>query len=778
MDLQRQRYRRWSFAVLTALVAISAFWFWRMGQLDFDYDFEKFFPVGDPETAFFQEHRARFETDNDFVLIALVNDEGIFDQGFLEEAKRLSDTLVNISNVTDVVSAIDQEYRVPSPIGGYASDNYMHIDQPEKYASDSVRIWGSPDIMGNFFSEDGTSLGIVVQHTDYLSKVKCDTLAADLEEMLTHFEFDGVHLAGRAVGQSYYVKLMESEMVIFVGTSFVLILIFLFVAFRSAWGVIVPMIVVLLATVWIIGLMSLAGKAIDVMMTVLPTIMFVVGMSDVVHILSKYLEELRNGAAKLMAIKTAFREVGAATFLTSLTTAIGFFTLMSSGVTPIMDFGIYTGIGVFIAFGLAFSMLPALMVLVKTPKIAQKRGQDKLFWNRQLHRAFRWTLRNRKGIAVGSLLVLGLSAWGISKIRMNNFLLEDLSDDDYLKKEWTFFDDRYGGVRPFEMSISMKDSTQSLLDYENLLMIDSMERWLQREMSMSTVVSPVALLKGVNRMMKGGGNQHFSLPEENELYAGKFRRQWEKILASSKGKPLITADLDTMRLTSRMPDFGSEYIREKQEAFDQFMIDYGAAEVFDYRVTGTAYLIDVNNAYLARNMLTGLLIAFGVIALIVAFLFRSFKMIVISLIPNMLPLIVVAGVMGFLDINLKVSTSIIFTIIFGIAVDDTIHFLSKLRIESRKGKTMLYAMKRTYLSTGKAIVVTSIILCAGFLTLVFSDFMGTFYTGFLIGLALFLAVIADLVLLPLLLMIFYRKNVQLLPAKQDKNTEEKVGEEV
>jgi predicted RND superfamily exporter protein len=191
---------------------------------------------------------------------------------------------------------------------------------------------------------------------------------------------------------------------------------------------------------------------------------------------------------------------------------------------------------------------------------------------------------------------------------------------------------------------------------------------------------------------------------------------------------------------------------------NEFLANELKNDYFTAKITGTARLIDLNNRTLATNMVGGLLIAFGVIALIVGFMFKSIKMVLISLIPNIFPLVVIAGVMGWSGINLKVSTSIVFTIAFGIAVDDTIHFMTKLRLELAKGRTLPYALKRTFIGTGKAIIVTSLILCGGFLTLIGSDFLSVFYIGLLISITLAMAVLADLFLLPLLILWFYGKK--------------------
>jgi hypothetical protein len=214
------------------------------------------------------------------------------------------------------------------------------------------------------------------------------------------------------------------------------------------------------------------------------------------------------------------------------------------------------------------------------------------------------------------------------------------------------------------------------------------------------------------------------------------------------------------RITGRMNDIGSKVSLEKNEAFYTFVAHHIDTSAINIRITGTSLLIDKSNQYLSRNMLEGLLIAFFVVAVITALLFYSIRMIVIVLIPNIIPLLMIAAFMGFAGITLKLSTAIIFTIAFGIAVDDTIHFISKLRLELSKGTPIIFAIRRTYITTGKAIIITTLILVGGFISLLLSSFGGTFYMGVLVGLTLLLAVIIDLTLLPALLILFYKKNIK------------------
>jgi predicted RND superfamily exporter protein len=760
-------YKRLSKATLWLLGILTIVFAYLGSQLGFDYNFENFFPQDDPQTEFYNDFRYHFQSDNDWVVVALVNDEGIFEKEFLQRVDSLTDELKKIRHVKDVQSPTQMTEPIRDPlIGTVFKKPLIRIDDPSKYASDSARIFSRPELVGTFFSENGKSLAINIAHTQFLSKEASDTLATELRKVVDPVPFDKSLVVGRVLGQQYYVGMMQTELLVFVSLSVLLIIIFLIIAFRSAWGVWVPITVVLLSVVWILGIMKLTGKPIDLMLTILPTIIFVVGMSDVVHILSRYFEELRNGHEKMKAIKIAFKEVGLATFLTSLTTAIGFLTLLTSSIAPIQDFGIYTAIGVFVAFTLAFTLLPAVLVLSKVPKAAIKKRSG-FFWTRQLSKAFLWTIRHQRlMLAAGAVFILA-SIWGISKIEVNNFILEDLKDSDPLKKEFAYMEENYSGARPFEMAIVYNDTVTNPWQREILVDIDSLDQYLINEYGVGTLISPAVIVKNANRALRGGSERYYRIPETQEQ-VDRLIRNIEKF--DRQGMLDLYVDADEKgwaRVNGKVGDLGSIIFFEKNDSLRQFFNEKIDSPYFDIRITGTATLIDSNNKSLANEMIIGLLIAFGVIALIVGLMFKSLRMIIIALIPNMIPLLLIAGILGYFGIYLKVSTAIIFTIAFGIAVDDTIHFMSKLRIQLGKGRSLIYALKRTYLSTGKAIIVTSIILCGGFFTLIISDFLGTFYVGLLISLTLLFAVLADLFLLPVLLLLFYKDSKQLNPVVQE-----------
>lgn len=713
-----------------------------------DYDFEKFFPLEDPETQFFNEHRERFATDNDFVLVALCNREGIYQADFLKKVQEVTDSIRLLPNIDTAFSILDMRRMV-----GSTDYPYLDLSTPDSLWFDSLAIAVSPDLMGNMVGMDHQSLCIYVKHIDRLPKEGCDQLADQLERLKVTFNFDDWHHAGRAVGQSYYMRLMLSELALFLMLSIALLVVFLVIAFRSLWGVVIPILVVIMAAAWTLGLMGWLKQPINLILTVMPTILFVVGMSDVVHIVSKYLDELRGGNQKVKALQKAVKEVGIATLLTSFTTAVGFLTLLTSSIQPIREFGIYTAIGVVLAFVLSIVLLPAFLLLLPRPKVVRKREAP--FWDQVLRQSFVWTIRNRKSVLVGAVVTMGLCVWGISFLGVNNFLLEDLKDGDEMKRHFLYLEEHYSGARPFELSVTSKDTT-SLLTYEHMQQIDSLEKIVVDVYGLHYLFSPVTPFKAANRAKAYGSNKKYVFPSSQKDFK-KTRKRLKKLFAQEM-KLFVTEDETCLRIQGRVPDLGGRQFKMLNQEFDaRVKRDFPNLEVAQ---TGTAYLIDKNNRYLSTSMMQSLIIAFFVIAAIVGVIYRSFKMVLISLVPNIFPLLMIAGFMGFVGIDIKVTTSIIFTIAFGIAVDDTIHFISKLKLELIKGRTLVYAVKRTYLSTGRAIVLTTAILCSGFMTLVFSAFMSNYYIGLLITLSLVFAVVADLLLLPVLVFFFYsnKKN--------------------
>jgi uncharacterized protein len=737
--------------VLAAIAVLTVFFAAGLRNVRLDHDFEKFFPTDDPELDRYLAYRDRFGNDNDNLLIGAAREPNVFDRTFLQGIDSMVGRLERLPDVLTVVSPTRLQDPRITPVGVF-NVPFFRLDHDSTMASDSARVWRDARIREAFFAEDGKALLVVMQTAPDLSKERSDALMIAVDSVVTGSGLADVRMGGRIHGQYWYIQKMQTELVLFFSLSILLLAIFLAVGFRTLWGVLVPIGVVGLTVLWQVGMITLLGKPLSILTMLLPTILFVVGMSDVVHILERYIEALRNGHSKARALAISYHEVGLATFLTSLTTAIGFATLMTSGILPIREFGLYTGAGVFLAFGLSFTLLPAVLLLVATPVQAATHERDGT-WYPFLHRLFLGVLRKRRTIPWVFVALAVISAVFISRLKVDNQLLEDWPDDDPQKQEYFWFEDHFGGVRPFELQIAVQDSAARIWDLDVLQATDRVQQHLEQDYGVKAILSPVTLVKSLNKAFNGGSDEFYVLPDD-EREVKRLVKRAELLMGTDGIRKLASPDGRYARLSGRMVDEGGHVHAQRNRKLDDFVRANTPSDRVTFAQTGMAFLVDRSNAKLSGQLIGGLSVAFALIALIMARVFRDWRMTLIALVPNVVPLLVVGGFMGAVGIDIKVSTAIIFTIAFGIAVDDTIHMLGKLRIELLKGKSLPYAMKRSMLSAGKALLVTSIMLLSGFVSLVFSDFASVFYMGLLVSITLFMALVADLVLLPVLVLRF------------------------
>lgn len=736
--------------VLVAL-ALLVFFILQASQIGLDYNFEKFYPTEDTETSFFLDYREKFESDNDFLLISIENEDGIFDLPFLKRVDQYAKELGNVKDVKMVLSITSQKEFFIFSVG---TDERPYIDFDDvDLKRDSSNIFENVELINTLVAKDAKSLCLYMRHEDYLSKKRSDVLISTIKKKSKKYNFDKVRIAGRTIGQKYYIEKMTGEMIFFVALSAVLVILFLAVAFRSIWGILLPQVVIFSGMIWLIGGMSMFDQPINIILTVLPSVMFVVSMSDVIHLVSRYLDAVREGFQSIEAIKTAIKEVGLATFLTSVTTAIGFFSLVFVRVEPIQVFGIVMGIGVMIAFVLTFAILPALFYLFPGPRYVTEKKKEH-FWKKRLEKWFLMVAINPKRILLIATGIIAVCVLGIFRIESDNMLMDDLNKEEPLKKDFNYLDKNYGGVRPFEMAVTIKDTSLKIWDSELLTTLDTVEHYLEEDYGVTVQMSLVKSMKVLHRSMNAGNVDAYRLPDNRR----KKKRIRQAILSGNKGK-LLNTMVDTtrtiLRISGAIPDLGNKVVTAKNEKFYEYLKDKTLGGKIEYQVTGTAHLIDKNLRYMSTSLVLGLAVSIGIVALIMGFIYKSLSITLISLVPNLVPLIFIGGVMGFVGVDLKMSTAIIFTIAFGIAVDDTIHLLGKFKYELLKGKGKVYALRRSFLTTGKAMILTTLILCSGFMLLIFSDFNGTFYMGVMLCLSLFVALIADLTILPALLLLFY-----------------------
>jgi hypothetical protein len=748
----------WVVLALVSLVLLTALYFSK--NLNFSYDFESFFPDNDPALPFFKDYRKAFGHDNEFVLIALENEKGIFKKDFLTKADSLTKQLKRLPFVEEVVSPSNLKKIAAQ---GFASTQIplLHSQNEDLYKDDSAYIYKSPQWKNNFFSSDGKSICFYLKSKDGLSKSKSDTLAAGIKKLISNLNFNSFHLAGRIFAQSVFLEKLQKQFTLFILISLVFVTLLLWFTFKNTQAVLLPISLIVISTIITFGIMGALNKPIDIMTAMIPTMIFVAGMSDVIHFYTKYNDEILAGNNQTDTLKLIFKEVAQPTLLTLISTVVGFLSLCYSGIKPVRDFGIYTSIGIAVAFVLTYTYLPAILSLLKTHSQPFPKGREKetqvlpfgkdLGW--ELHKLFFWVIRKGKAIAVITCLLMVVSVWGMFKIVPNQKLLDDLSDKEPVKQDFLFFEEHYGGVRPLEIDITIKDMRKTIWDYEVMKQLNAVDSFVTQTYQPGFMLSPVSLVKSVNEAYDGG----YILPKDTADYNRDI-----KLITDNKNsrrlRELAQKDGKRSHISAKIKDFGSQTVDKYNTSLTNFVNQHTDTSTVKLTITGTTNLIDLNNSYLVTNTMQGLLTGILALALLTFIIHRSFKMVLVFLIPNVVPLLIMAGIMGLFHIPLKASTAIFFSIAFGIATDDTIHFISRFKLELSKSTSPLRAFKHTYAETGKPVFLTTLILLGGFISLVLSDFESIRLFGLLTCLTLLVALLAEIVLLPVLLMALFRKK--------------------
>lgn len=713
-------------------LGLTAFFGYQIRYLKPDFEFEKFFPTDDPDIAFYESHKGHFGYDNDFLLLIIEN-ETVFETGFLKQIHHLSEQIKTIDGINNVLTPIDLSQLISTPTG-LVSVPILHPKDQAKLAEDSTRIYQHPFYAG-FFGHKGGSLLIQISHDHFLHPEEGTQLVSNLNQLLQQYDFKNYRIVGKLTAQDEFVRLIQEDFVLFILLALMISFCILIIIFRSFRLALLPYVVSLTSLIWLLGLMAATGNKITILGSLIPPIILFVSTSDTIHLMNGYRKS--TGASKTDRIKYAMKKVFMATVLTSVTTAIGFFSLLTITTEPVQLLGIFAGIGVIIAFIVTFLFGPILIIRGDIPEhigISYKQFTCVL-------------IRNQRAVLIGSALLMIVSLGGIFLLKTDAYLLEDLPESSEVKKDFHFTENEYFGFKPWEIAYWPKDTNVNILDSAVMAQANKLQRYLETDYPLGRTWSAASLLRYSNQMVNGGKVESFTFPE-----AG-----YEKILRSAR--PLIKADstiqnttdlkTDYGRIIGFIPELGSHETIRRNHALVDFIKDNIDLNIIDYRLTGTTYLIDKSHELLSKNLLKGLFIAVILVSLVLGVYFKSTKIMLISLIPNIIPLLITAGFMGFTGISLKLTTSIIFAVSFGIAVDDSIHFVSIYN--SQKSGSTVYRLIKTFNSAGSAIIMTTMIILAGFCTFLFSSFGASFYLGLFLCLALTSALVIDLTLLPILL---------------------------
>lgn len=724
---------------------------WFAAQLEFDYEFEKFFPLNDPSLKDYKDYSSIFGNDNDYLLIGVENKKGVFNTEFLNRLKEIHQATEKIDDTQEVISLINAKNPVKTPLGtvGIA---YIHPDDISKQVSDSIRLTKDSFTKGFFLSKTGLGTKLLVQHNRFESKQLADDFVASIESIVAEQGFDEYHISGKVKAQKIFIDLVRNDFQKFLIVSLTIVIIGLFILVRQPLLILTILAIALFSVISILGIMVIMGKKIDILSTLIPPILLIVSMSDIIHLFSRMKDRLIAKVPLQEAIIASMKEVGLATMLTSLTTMVGFLTLIAIQVRPIIDLGIYTAVGVLLAFLITYLIFPQVIYLTNPTmnsrlfKVKGKNLYDLLFI---------FIFRHQKLIVGLFAFTMVLLLWGISLVKINAYLIDDIPDDQPLKKDFIYFDQNFSGSKPFAIQLNLGASQNSFYTKDVIQEIDKIETFVMSEFGIANLISPTVYVKSAFKAINGGLSSYYRLPEHDKDWKSCFRfiKRFE-----GQGSFMKVTEGKSGRIMGFSADQGSYKSTLHYKAFSNFLANVNDPNVVSFNLTGTSFLIDKSNEMLSINLLKGIAFAILLVGIISGLLFRSVRMVFITLVPNLFPVMAVGAIMGYFGVDLKLSTSIIFAISFGIAVDDTIHFISKFRAEHKKKKSNLLALRSTIRHTGKPIVITTLLLSAGFLVFCISNFGATFYTGLFVGVSFFVALLADLILLPILIWNVYPRQ--------------------
>lgn len=784
-----------------------------------------------------------FGQDGGTFVIAIKTDSLYTETNFLKW-KELGDSILKFDGVLSVVSEAtlftisnNQEARKFEAHRVFSDTKFKEksIDSIER------EIKNNPLYNGLLYQADKhISLMMIKIDESFITDQKKANVVLDIEDVAISFSkyFGKPRFAGMPHLRVVVGKQVMSEMYIFVGLLVLITSILIYLFFRSLRVVLICNLVVGIAVIWSMGSIAAFDFNITIIMALIPPLMVVIGIPNCIFLMTKFHQEILEHGNKVKALSRVIKKIGTATFLTNLTTALGFLTFVTTFSPKLMEFGICAAINIMLVFVLSICILPIIVSFSNPPKPRHLKHLERKFAVGLLNKLVYITVYKRTWVYITTIVIVALSFIGMYKIKATGNITGDLPKGHQVLEDFVFLQDNFGGSIPFEILVDYKESSR-LGKTSTLERIDSIQRRYASDTLFSKFISYVDFLKAANMAYHNNDSTQFKLVSSRRKLGTLKRYIDSSVVTNSNGvgvalNELIDTSHHVLRIRSQMRDLGSyevsdivkimqkdidsvlnpekgpiekfykKYTDSKNNAYiDSIIFGYPSIynaltkrlskgdeelqfafdsdieliktyyskkyfkknlrkaidnEYFGVALTGTAVVASEGTQYMVLNLFTSLIFAIIAISLLMAILFRSWRMVLISLIPNFIPLLFTAGVMGWMGIPLKPSTLLVFSIAFGISVDDTIHYLAKYRLEL---KTKQWDLKQCVImairEAGLGMFYTSIVLFCGFSMFSLSDFGGTKALGLLVSLTLLVAMITNLVVLPSLLLTLERR---------------------
>ena len=583
-----------------------------------------------------------------------------------------------------------------------------------------------------------------------------DYIVSDFIPKIEAFEKEtGIDL--RVSGMPYIRTLnamsILNEISLFIGASLLLTSLIFFFFFRSFRATLIAILIVVIGVMWTFGLLGLFHYQITVLTALVPTLVIVIGIPNCIFLTNKYQQEYSAHGNKAKALQRVITKVGTATLMTNLTTAAGFATFIITSSELLKEFGIISSLSIVSLFFLCLIVIPIYYSYQPVPK-----AKHLEHLNRNYTRVFiTWIEKtvkyNRRYVYIVAIFLFLVSIMGALKIKTSGSLIEDMPKNTSFYKDIVFFENEFEGIMPIEITVDTKRK-KGVMKLSTLRKMDEFQETIEEIPELSKPISILNLVKYSKQAYYNGNPDYYELPSSQEQsFILSYAKNASKNSKNNIMKSYVDSTGQVARITTFMRDIGTGNMAKIEDKLWEKANKVFPKDRYDVVMTGKALVFEKGTQYLLDNLVSSLLFAVLLISLLMVFMFRSFKMVVVSLIPNLLPLMITAGLMGYFGIPLKPSTILVFSIAFGLSVDDTIHFLAQYRQElahnNWKIKKSVFATIR---ESGISMFYTSVVLFAGFSVFMLSDFGGTVALGGLIAITLAFGMLSNLMLLPCLVL--------------------------
>jgi len=575
-----------------------------------------------------------------------------------------------------------------------------------------------------------------------------------------------VHTSGMPYIRTLNAKTIIDEIGLFIGAALLITSLIFFYFFRSFRATMISLIVVIIGVMWSFGIMGALGYEITVLTALVPTLVIVIGIPNCIFFINKYHQEYHKHSNKAKALQRVITKTGTATLMTNITTAVGFATFIATNNVLLREFGVVTTINILAIYLLSLLLIPIFFSYIPSP-IPRHLGHLE---RESLTKFLGWIVNtvkyNRLGVYITAICLLVFGIIGIGKIKVSGSIIEDMPKNTGFYKDIRFFEKEFDGVMPLEIMIDTKRKNGAM-KLSNLRRMEELEHTITDIPELSKPLSIVNIAKSFNQAYYNGNPDFYTLPSPNEEFALiPYIKNSLKNSKDNQLKSYISADGSVVRITTFIKDENGERMEAIESHIRNKADKLFPSPRYEVIITGKPSVFQKGTKYLLDNLLSSLLFAFFLTGGLVAIMFRSFKMVLVSIIPNLLPLLMTAGLMGFLGIPLKPSTLLVFGIAFGMSVDDTLRFLAQYRLElSRNDWRIKKSVFATFEDAGISMFYTSIVLFFGFSVFMLSSFGGTVALGGLVALTLCFGMLSNLVLLPSLVLTLNKTlaNQQELP---------------